>query len=219
MAEPSSIPTSSVWGFQSFHVLSVIIICRFNYSHPSECSGYLIIVLICLFRWLRRPAFFHVLIVHLHKEKPIWILCPSLIVFYLFDKGLLEVTHCSLFTSVWVKGVDLKKNLKQIIIWAECMIDNPLAQWVKNPLAMQETQETQVQSLGREDPLEEGMTTHCSILVWKIPRTEELGGLQSIGSQRVRHDWSDLACTHSIVHIPHFVYTLIDDGYLSCFHL
>ena len=77
------------------------------------------------------------------------------IVFYLFDKGLLEVTHCSLFTSVWVKGVDLKKNLKQIIIWAECMIDNPLAQWVKNPLAMQETQETQVQSLGREDPLGE----------------------------------------------------------------
>ena len=48
---------------------------------------------------------------------------------------------------------------------------------------MQETQETWVQSLGREDPLEEGMATHSSILAWKIPWTEELGGLQSMGSQ------------------------------------
>ena len=46
---------------------------------------------------------------------------------------------------------------------------------------MQETQETWVQSLGREDPLEEGMATHSSILAWKIPWTEELGGLQSMG--------------------------------------
>ena len=45
-----------------------------------------------------------------------------------------------------------------------------------------------VQSLGREDPLEEGMATHSSVLAWRIPCTEELGGLQSIGSQRVRHD-------------------------------
>ena len=50
-------------------------------------------------------------------------------------------------------------------------------------------QETQVQSLGQEHPLEKGMTTHSSILVWKIPWTEALGGLQSMGSQRVRHDW------------------------------
>ena len=57
--------------------------------------------------------------------------------------------------------------------------------WVKNPPAMQETQ---VQSLGREDPLEEGMATHSSILAWRIPWTEESGGLQSIGSQRVGHD-------------------------------
>ena len=45
-----------------------------------------------------------------------------------------------------------------------------------------------VPSLGREDPLEEGMATHSSILAWRIPWTEKLGGLQSIGSQRVRHD-------------------------------
>ena len=46
----------------------------------------------------------------------------------------------------------------------------------------------QVRSLGQEDPLEEGMGTHSSILAWRIPWTEESGGLQSTGSQRVRHD-------------------------------
>ena len=56
---------------------------------------------------------------------------------------------------------------------------------VKNPPAMQEPQETQVQSLDGEDPLEEEMATCSSILPWKIPWTEEPGGLQSMGSQRV----------------------------------
>ena len=50
-------------------------------------------------------------------------------------------------------------------------------------LRMQETQETWVPSLGREDPLEEEMATHSSILAWRISWTEELGGLQSVGSQ------------------------------------
>ena len=49
-------------------------------------------------------------------------------------------------------------------------------------------QETWVQSLGREDLLEKEMVTHSSILAWKIPWTEELGGLQSVGSHRVGHD-------------------------------
>ena len=49
-------------------------------------------------------------------------------------------------------------------------------------------QETWVQSLGREDPLEEGMATHSSILAWRIPWTEEPGGPQSMGLQRVGHD-------------------------------
>ena len=53
---------------------------------------------------------------------------------------------------------------------------------------MQEMQETWVQSLGWEDPLEEEMTTHSSILAWNILWTEEPGGLQSMGSQRVGHD-------------------------------
>ena len=59
---------------------------------------------------------------------------------------------------------------------------------VKNLLAMQELQELQVQSLGWEDPLEEGMATYYSILTWRIPWTEEPGGLPSIGSPRVRRD-------------------------------
>ena len=53
-------------------------------------------------------------------------------------------------------------------------------------------QEMQVRSLGWEDPLEEGMATHSSILVWRILCTEESGELQSIGLQRVGHNWSDL---------------------------
>ena len=56
----------------------------------------------------------------------------------------------------------------------------------KNPL---EKKETWVLSLVPEDPLEKGMATHSSILAWRIPWTEEPGGLQSMGSQRVVHDW------------------------------
>ena len=64
-----------------------------------------------------------------------------------------------------------------------------MVQWVKNTSAMQEeTQETQVQSLVREKPLEEEMATHSSILAWKILWTEEPGQLQSMGLQRVRHN-------------------------------
>ena len=53
---------------------------------------------------------------------------------------------------------------------------------------MQEMQDKQFRFLGQEDPLEEGMATHCSILAWRIPWREEPGGLQSIGSQKVGHD-------------------------------
>ena len=56
-------------------------------------------------------------------------------------------------------------------------------------------QETQVQSLGQEDSLEKEMATHSSVLAWEIPWTEEPGGPQSIGSQRVGHEQSDLAPT------------------------
>ena len=66
------------------------------------------------------------------------------------------------------------------LIWASLM-----AYTVKNPPVVQETQ---VRSLGWEDLLEEGTATHSSILAWRIPWTEEPGELQSMGSQRVRHD-------------------------------
>ena len=58
---------------------------------------------------------------------------------------------------------------------------------VKNPSAMQETQETWIQSLHRADTLEKEIATHSNILAWKIPQTEELDRLQSMGSQRVGH--------------------------------
>ena len=69
---------------------------------------------------------------------------------------------------------------------------------------MQETWETWVQFLGQEDPLEEGMATYSSILTCRIPKTEEPGRLQSIGSYRVTHDWSNLA--HSMHFIIQFIF-------------
>ena len=68
-----------------------------------------------------------------------------------------------------------------LLFWASLV-----AQLVKNPPAMRQTW---VRSLGWDDPLEEGMATHASILAWKIPWTEEPSRLRSMGSQRVRHDW------------------------------
>ena len=62
---------------------------------------------------------------------------------------------------------------------------SPVAQMVKNQPAVQETQ---VRSLGQEDPLDKGMAFHSSVLAWRIPRREEPGGLQSMGSQRVGRD-------------------------------
>ena len=68
------------------------------------------------------------------------------------------------------------------IVWVSLM-----AQMVKNLPAMRETL---VRSLGWEDPLEKGMATQSRILAWRIPWTEEPGGLQSMESQRIRHDWA-----------------------------
>ena len=77
-----------------------------------------------------------------------------------------------------------------------------MAQAVKGPPT---TQETQVWSLGWEDALEKGMATHSSILAGKIPWTEELGGLQSMRSQRVGYDWASKharGCFHSFPGSP-----------------
>ena len=66
-----------------------------------------------------------------------------------------------------------------------------MAQWVKKPPATLETQETGVQSLGWEDPLEEEMATHSSILTWRIPWTEGPGSPQSMGVTKSRTQLSD----------------------------
>ena len=68
------------------------------------------------------------------------------------------------------------------------VLGKPGGSVVKNPPVMQELQEMWVRSLDREDPLEKRMATHSSILVCRIPWTEEPGGLQSIGWQRAGHD-------------------------------
>ena len=85
-------------------------------------------------------------------------------------------------------------NLKALILWHSAFFtvqfSHPWAflvgQRVKNPPEMQETC---VQTLIRKIPLEKGKATHSSMHAWKIPRTEEPGGLQAMGSQRVGHDW------------------------------
>ena len=78
-------------------------------------------------------------------------------------------TECqNLYISVWMSWLSLVAQ----------MVNNLPAMW-----------ETQVWSLGQEDPLEKGMANHASILVWRIPWVEEPGGLQSTGSQRVGHNW------------------------------
>ena len=67
---------------------------------------------------------------------------------------------------------------------------------------MQETQEMRVQSLGPEDPLEESTATHSSILAWRIPWTEEPGGLQSTGSQ----SWTQLSRLNTHMHFFHWIH-------------
>ena len=74
-----------------------------------------------------------------------------------------------------------------------------MAQLWRIHLPMQRSQEMRVSSLGQEDLLEEEIATHSSILAWRIPWTEEPGGLQSMGLQRVGHDWANKhACTVSL---------------------
>ena len=82
--------------------------------------------------------------------------------------------------------------LYYIVFWASLV-----AQRLEHLPAMQETW---VWSLGREDPLEKEMATHSSILAWRIPWTEELGGVQSTGSQRVRLDWATSLALFTFMH-------------------
>ena len=81
-----------------------------------------------------------------------------------------------------------------------------VAQMLKNLPTMQEAP---VRSLRQEDPLEKGMATHSSILAWRIPRTEEPRGLQSMGSQRVGHNWATNTLVYVGVKGSHFSLTFL----------
>ena len=84
--------------------------------------------------------------------------------------------------SMWPHELNMTERLQNTFLK---FLNPKVAKMVKNPPGMWETW---VRSLGWDDPLEEGMATHSSILAWRIPQTEEPGRLQSIGSQRVGHD-------------------------------
>ena len=81
-------------------------------------------------------------------------------------------------------------------IWINCDLTYFYHPSLVIPPATQELQETWLWSLGWEDPLEEEMAAHSSVLAWRLPWTEEPGELQSMGSQRVIHNWSNLARIH-----------------------
>ena len=99
-------------------------------------------------------------------------------------------------------GIYLIISPRYVSIWASLV-----AQRVKRLHAMRETR---VWSLCREDPLEKEMAIHSSILAWKIPWTEEPGRLQSMGSQRVSHDWAtSLSLSCSCIHMYIFMYACI----------
>ena len=85
------------------------------------------------------------------------------------------------------------------LIWSDSSyVGFPVDSSIKEPVCQcLRYKEMWVQSLGLEDPLKEGTATHSSILAWRTPWTKELGSYSPIGFQRVRYNWSDLACTHS----------------------
>ena len=98
-------------------------------------------------------------------------------------------SHVRLFVTPWT----LAYHASQSIGFSRILDYSRILEWVaisfsRGSSQFRERTQTQVLSLGREDPLEKEVATHSSILAWRIPWTEEPGGLQSIESQRVRHD-------------------------------
>ena len=124
-------------------------------------------------------------------ETPVW----SLDLEDALEKEL--ATHSSILAwkIPWTEemgGLQLMVSQRVEHDWASNTF--PVAQMVKNLPAMRETL---VISLGQEDYLQKEMATHSSILAWRIPWTEEPGGLQSIESQTVGHDWATKIHTHT----------------------
>ena len=108
--------------------------------------------------------------------------CLQLLIPYCSLELVLRHSSSSCYKGEFTSSTGLGRSVSQVVV----VVKNPPAN-AGNVLIPGSW------SLGQEDPLEEGMATHSSILAWKIPWTEEPGGLQSIGSQRVGHDWSKLA--------------------------
>ena len=121
-------------------------------------------------KWLQQPQIFHCI------------------------QGRKKMKVEAIVIAVFLCVLSEKQNLLWTPISTYALWDR-VSQTVKNPPTVWETW---VRSLDWEDPLEESMATHCSILAWRIPRTEEPGGPQSIGLQRIGHNWSALA--HSTLH-------------------
>ena len=108
------------------------------------------------------------------------------------QNGQLRKTYMGIFSirSQTLEKIQLKLNNFYPVPWASLVVE-----MVKNLPAIRETW---VQSRGWEDPLGEKMTTHSSILAWRIPGTEEPGKLQSMGLQTVGHDWATKHSTHLV---------------------
>ena len=123
---------------------------------------------------------------HQNWEKEMFVVCKSSSLWYFCYSSWNRLKY--IYTHI---SAHIQKT--KIVL---CYQASLMAQLVKNPPAMQETQETWVQFLGWEDPLKEGMETHSSILVSRIPSTET-PGRTIIHSVTVRQDWSDLAPKHA----------------------
>jgi len=114
------------------------------------------------------------------------------------------------------KCLDRTHKIKSVI--CQCCHESMELPWWLSGKESAAVQETQVPSLGREDLLEEDMATHSNTLAWRIPWTEEPGGLQSIGLHRVGHDWSDQAAAATAMNLHHFKCIQIFGGCNSLFN-
>ena len=103
------------------------------------------------------------------------------------DKYLLFSAHKSILPVVWFTGITYIRSLFLIYFLRLSILEVRLPRWRSDKESACQCRR-QIRSQSQEDPLEQEMVTHSSILAWKIPRTEEPGGLWSMGSQRVRHD-------------------------------
>ena len=141
----------------------------------------------CLFALsLKKNVYFIYLFIWLYRVFSF----PPLISLFIFGFAGSLLLHMG-FLYFWWAGATLRRGAKASLVVSFHSFDPPkwtslVAQTVK---CLPTVRETYVWSLGREDPLEKAMAAHSSTLAWKIPWTEEHGRLQSMGLQRVRHDF------------------------------